>query len=195
MQTRKLTDQQILEFLKGDSSAQQEKAFRAMYKQFFQSVETLVRTNNGTKQDAEDIFQDALVAVFNNIREDQFTLQSTLKTYVFSISRYIWLNKLRRHGRETDLNSEHEQIEIPENQMKALVKGERSEIIANLVAKMCEECRQLLLYFYYDRLRMKRIAELMNFSSEQVTKNKKSRCMKKLRAKAQEDVIFKDFFS
>ena len=79
--------------------------------------------------------------------------------------------------------------------MNVLEKGERSEIIANLIEKMGEECRQLLLYFYFDRFRMKRIMELMGFSSEQVTKNKKSRCMKKLRAMAEEDVIFKDFFS
>jgi DNA-directed RNA polymerase specialized sigma subunit len=94
-----------------------------------------------------------------------------------------------------NITSEHEQIKIPENQMNILLKGERSEIIADLISKMGEECRQLLLYFYFDRLRMKRIMELMGFSSEQVTKNKKSQCMKKLRAMATKNVIFKDFFS
>lgn len=192
---QKLTDKQIVESLQGESYTQHDEAFRAMYQQFFAGVEAFIIGNSGSSADAEDTFQDALVAVFNNLRSGNFQLQSSLKTYVFSISRNLWLNKLRRQGRMVNITTEHEQIEIPENQMNVLEKGERSEIIANLIEKMGEECRQLLLYFYFDRFRMKRIMELMGFSSEQVTKNKKSRCMKKLRAMAEEDVIFKDFFS
>ena len=192
---QKLTDKQIVESLQGVSYTQHDEAFHIMYQQFFAGVEAFIVGNNGSAEDAEDTFQDALVAVFNNLRSGNFQLQSSLKTYVFSISRNLWLNKLRRQGRMVNITTEHEQIEIPENQMNVLEKGERSEIIANLIEKMGEECRQLLLYFYFDRFRMKRIMELMGFSSEQVTKNKKSRCMKKLRAMAEEDVIFKDFFS
>jgi RNA polymerase sigma factor (sigma-70 family) len=192
---QKLTDKQIVESLQGESYTQHDEAFRAMYQQFFAGVETFIIGNSGSSADAEDTFQDALVAVFNNLRSGNFQLQSSLKTYVFSISRNLWLNKLRRQGRMVNITTEHEQIEIPENQMNVLEKGERSEIIASLIEKMGEECRQLLLYFYFDRFRMKRIMDLMGFSSEQVTKNKKSRCMKKLRAMAEEDVIFKDFFS
>lgn len=192
---QKQIDKLIIESLQGDSYTKHDEAFRVMYQHFFASVEAFIIGNSGSSEDAEDTFQDTLIAVFNNLRKGNFQLQSSLKTYVFSISRNLWLNKLRRQGRMVNITREHEQIEIPENQMNILVEGERSEIIANLIAKMGEECRQLLLYFYFDRLRMKRIMELMSFSSEQVTKNKKSQCMKKLRAMAAKNVVFKDFFS
>ncbi|MCI5084148.1 MAG: sigma-70 family RNA polymerase sigma factor [Saprospiraceae bacterium] len=195
MQKKTYTDQQILSMLKADLPMQQDRALRAMYRQHFEVVQSFVHKNQGNDQDAEDIFQDGLVVIYNNIREDDFLLQSSLKTYVYSICRNIWLNRLRKLSREVEVTDEHENIEIPDDQMKAIVKGERSEIIVQLIQKMGTECRQILQFFYFERLRMKRISELMGISSEQVAKNKKSRCMKKLRTMAEEDTVFKDFFS
>ena len=191
MQTQKLEDQQILEYLKADSRIEQEKAIRALYRQHFDLIKHQVTNNSGSEQDAEDIFQDALIVIYNNVRKADFSLNAKLRTYLFSICRNLWLNKLRKGGRVVEINEEHEHIEIPENQMNALMEGERSKIIANLMDRLGKDCKTILLFFYFERMRIKKITQLMQYSSDQVTKNKKHRCMKKLKELAANSPVFK----
>ena len=47
-----------------------------------------------------------------------------------------------------------------------------------------------LIHFYYDRLRVKEIVERMGFSNEQVAKNTKSKCMKKLRELVEKEPLY-----
>ena len=74
------------------------------------------------------------------------------------------------------------------------VSQEQKEIFEGLLNEIGEKCRLLLRYFYYERKRMKEIVALMSFSSEQVAKNRKSNCMKKLRSLVKEKNLTRDFF-
>ena len=80
----------ILLIAKGDRTA-----FEFLYKNFYKMAEWLITNNSGTKADAEDTFQDALVAFYEKTLQADFEITCSLKTYVYAIVRNLWLKKLR----------------------------------------------------------------------------------------------------
>ena len=57
-----------------------------------------------------------------------------------------------------------------------------------------EKCRQILSHYYYDKRSMREIAQLMGLANEQVAKNKKSLCLKKLKEMIRENPAFRAVF-
>ncbi|MEL6863115.1 MAG: sigma-70 family RNA polymerase sigma factor [Bacteroidota bacterium] len=176
------TDDDILAMLGEGSRQQSDQAFRFLYAKHFRMIDYFIQQNNGNEQDAEDIFQDSLIVLYNKVRTEKLELTCALKTYIFSICRNLWLKKLKKAGRSVGLKADQEVIALEEDHFSVLLQDERQHLIANLLDKMGEDCKRVILLFYYKRLRMNEIAEQMGLSSEQVAKNKKSNCLKKLRS-------------
>ena len=70
-------------------------AFGKIYKNYFGVVSRFITTNNGTNQDAEDVFQDTMIALIAKLRQDDFKLEASLKTYIMAIAKNLWFKKLR----------------------------------------------------------------------------------------------------
>lgn len=153
-----------------------------MYQQYYGMIEQLVLRNNGEREDAADIFQDGLVALFHKARQTGFELTASLKTLLYAICRNLWLMKLRKHKRETPLTEVHQQTaSLDADVLDILEDNDRNQLVAKGLRQLGDDCRQVLRLYYFERCRMKSIAETMGYSGEQVAKNKKSRCLRKLR--------------
>ena len=76
-----MLDQDIIELIRTNKS---EKALRSLYKHF-PMMQKIIRHNGGNTQDAEDVFQEALIILVRGIKENDFTLTAKLSTYLFSI--------------------------------------------------------------------------------------------------------------
>ena len=72
---------------------QNEKVIAEIYSQYFPSVRHFIYRNNGSIDDARDIFNDAIVVVLMKAREGTLELKCSLKTYVYAICRNLWLKK------------------------------------------------------------------------------------------------------
>jgi len=59
--------------------------------------------------------------------------------------------------------------------------AETMEILNKAFAKMGDQCQQLLKGFYYDRIELKELTEIIGDSSAANTRKRKERCLKKLR--------------
>ena len=148
--------------------------------------------NNGDSQDGEDIFQDGLIVLFNQARKPDFELRCTIKTYLYSVCRNLWLKKLRKSSRVVELTESIKQfITIDESQLKTLEVTEEKEIVANYLNQLSNGCQEILKYFYFDKKKMSEIASLMGLANEQGAKNKKSMCMKKLKSLMKDSKHFK----
>src|SRR6185436_11226786 len=86
-------------------------AFERLHKDCFPIVAKYVKQNSGSRQDAEDIFQEAIIVLLNNIRHPGFQLTASLKTYLFSISKNLWLKKLRA-GRPVTIADEYSLVDL-----------------------------------------------------------------------------------
>lgn len=177
-----LTDTDIINGLQSDQQRMQDRAFRAMYQQYFAMIEQLVLKNSGKAEDAADVFQDGLIALFRKCREPGFTLTASLKTFTYAICRNIWLMRLRKLKRETQLTEVHQEtVGVDASVFEFLEDNDRNQLVARGLQALGEDCRKVLSLYYFEKTRMKVIAQIMGYTNEQVAKNKKSRCMKKLR--------------
>lgn len=178
-----MTDQQIITTLKESSIKECEQALNHVYKSYYGMIESFVLQNNGSKDDSKDIFQDTVMSLYRNVKNGKYSPDSKLSTYLFSIGKNIWYKKLRKDNRMSPLvEDEYKQISSDEDIQGDLEYTEHQILIGKLLHKVGEECNKLLKLFYFEKMRMVKIATLLDYSSEQVAKNKKNKCMKKLRA-------------
>lgn len=169
-----MTDQQIIEHLK---SGDQVAAFTALYKAF-PMVKSHVRKHSGTSTEAEDIFQEALIILLKKVHLPEFQLSSSLSTYVFGISKFLWNNELRKRKPHLEFQLDHAgEIDPTEyNEM-----DERIGFAQKALQSVSERCREIFQLFYIERLSMKSIAEKLGYTNEQNAKTQKYKCLEKAR--------------
>ena len=74
-------------------------------------IQSLIINNNGTIHEAKDVFQEAMIVLYDKARSETFELNCQIKTYVYSVCRRLWLKRLQQLNRysnemETELSSE-----------------------------------------------------------------------------------------
>lgn len=157
-----------------------------LYHQNRAQIGQLVLNNQGDEAAAKDIMQESMIALYENVRAGRFKGASKLSTYLYGIARLLWLNRLKRARLETQ-KLEQIQAEVAiEALPNWMLEGESKAAIQRLLSTLGQACQKVLvdnIYFGYD---MRAIARRMNFSNEQVARNKKHRCLKKLKQLIQE---------
>jgi len=177
-----LSDKDLLKLLQSSEQALRGKAFRVIYKDYFPLVRSFIIKNQGSLEDAKDIFQDGLIVVYEQVQQGTFKEKSTLKTFLFAICKNLWWKRLGKastryevFGEETDFQLEEELV------VDHLIATELSKKLANLSKQLGADCQKILLLYYYERKSMKEIAQAMGMATADVAKNKKNRCLNKLK--------------
>ncbi|MFK8005213.1 MAG: RNA polymerase sigma factor [Saprospiraceae bacterium] len=192
---QQLNEEEIIKWIFSPNQIKNDQAFTFIYQNYFGMIEKFTLSNNGKVDDAEDIFQDALIIFFNQVKNKNLKLTCSLPTYLYSICRNLWLKKLRKNKRTTELTDVIKQyVTIGENHFDILIKEEESSIVAQMLDQIGKDCKKVLLFFYFEKNRMSEIAEKMNLANEQVAKNKKLNCMKKLKTLVKGSDFFKNNF-
>ena len=79
-------------------------------------IQHFVTNNNGSFDDARDIFQEAMIALYEKVQLEHFTLSCQIKTYLFSICKNLWLKRLQQMGKySTPLSAQEESISVEED--------------------------------------------------------------------------------
>jgi RNA polymerase sigma factor (sigma-70 family) len=177
-----MNDSEIIERIKrGDESA-----LDYLYKKNYRMMVKLIVKNNGSEEEAKDIYQEALIVLWQKVLTAEFVLTSKISTYLYSICQNLWRKELERKSRLT--NEETENSEIIE-----IDKKERIEIINQCINDLGETCKKILTYYYFDKLSMNDIAEKMGFANSDTAKTKKYKCKKELDKKIKSLYTASDF--
>ncbi|HPG12249.1 MAG TPA: sigma-70 family RNA polymerase sigma factor [Chitinophagaceae bacterium] len=166
---------------------------RFIYKDHFQSLSWYVMNNSGSREDAEDIFQEVVVNFIDLVQKDKFRGDSSVKTFLFSLNRFTWLNELKRRGRaklrEEKFEKGQDRVDLDTSEY--IAGRESKAMLQQLVGELGDDCRKILLLFYYENLSMKEILEQTHYENEQVVRNKKYKCLKRLEAMINEKPFLK----
>jgi RNA polymerase sigma factor (sigma-70 family) len=166
-----------------------------LYKQYSGMVIAYIISNQGSQQDGEDVFQEALIAFINLVKSGKFRGEASLQTTFVSISRNIWLNEQKKRKSLDTRGKLFENARQPEaDPASQLLEREVSEQFLNLMSRLGESCKSLLTMVYYENLSNKDILERTHYESEQVIRNKKYKCMKELTELIKDNPILKNFF-
>ncbi|MGB3183639.1 MAG: sigma-70 family RNA polymerase sigma factor [Cyclobacteriaceae bacterium] len=182
------------EILKGLSSGDQQtenRCLKQLYQEYYGLIEIFILKNNGSPDDAKDVFQDGIIVLYNKSRQEDFILTSSVKTYLYSVCRNIWIDRLRQSINRSRLLDLHEFDKVQEDDLKVLLENERSAVLMEHIDRLGPKCKTVLTLFYYDRKSMKEIALKMDMASEAVARNKKHSCLSRLRDMVSENDFLK----
>ncbi len=160
-----------------------------IYKNSFTPVRQLIMSNAGSENDAEDIFQEALIIIFKKIKEEQdFELTAAFTTYIYSISRLLWLKHLRNIKKiEIDpLNRDHEERIEFEEPSPVQDMDLRHAIYQRTLMKIPEDCQKILRLTGQD-ISSKEIAKQLGFRSENYVRKRRHFCKEYLINQIKED--------
>jgi RNA polymerase sigma factor (sigma-70 family) len=158
-----------------------EQALLILYESNRKMVSSFIARNNGTHDDYEDMLQEALVILWERVRSGRFEYSSKLSTFLFGTVKNIWLRRLARAKREvpTDLQS-NDQVDPTDSVLDTLIENEETLAVRKAMEKIGDQCRELLLLFYWEEYSMEQIAEKMGFANAETVKSKKYQCKKSL---------------
>ena len=170
-----MNEQKILTLFQ---SNKQDKAFQLLYK-LWPQFEGYVKNQGGSKEQAEDIFQEAILIFFKKLQEQNFQFEGSLKTYLFNTAKYMWWRE-NKGKKEVEavadfLGDDSEEIEL------ALEKEAKIQKAENAIESLGEKCKQILEAFYYQGLKMVEIAKKFGYGSPKTAKNQKYKCLERAR--------------
>jgi len=164
-----MTEQELFaRICKGD-----EQALEIVYQKNYRMMVRVVTSNNGTEDEARDVYQEAVVVFWQKAISGDLVLTSKMSTYIYSICLNLWRKELDRKKRYS--NEEKDSAEV-QNQDKE----ERARIIRESIDKLDDTCRKVLSYYYFDGMSMQDIADKIGFANTDTAKTKKYKCKKKL---------------
>jgi RNA polymerase sigma factor (sigma-70 family) len=144
----------------------------------------MIKTNGGNTQDAEDIFQEALIILCRKIKVPGFELTSKLNTFLYSICRFLWKDECKKTKKQMPLDFDTGFNISEQYQMQDLIDQElRARQAEQVINELGDRCRELLLLFYNAGLKLKDIAIKMGYNSEATAKNQKYKCLETARQK------------
>src|SRR5258708_31043925 len=81
-------------------------ALKQLYKTHYPMVLNLVLANNGSEQEAKDVFQEAIIHFYERLQQVEFVLTCKIKTYLYAVSRRLWLKRLAEQKRKVRIEEE-----------------------------------------------------------------------------------------
>jgi RNA polymerase sigma factor (sigma-70 family) len=189
---KRLTDEEIIIGLRKRDN----RVLQYIYKNTFNAVKQLVVHNAGSDSDAEDIFQEALIIVFKKLRDEpDFKLTATFTTYIYSISRLIWLKHLKQIKKiEIDpLNRDMEERIEFEEPLPVEDKDLRMAIYQRTLSKIPVDCQKILRLTAED-ITSKEIARQLGFRSEGYVRKRRHFCKEYLINKIKDDADYQEMF-
>lgn len=144
-------------------------------------VIALVLRNSGTAADGEEILEEALVILWERVRQGRYEERAAAGTFLFATARNLWLRRLaaRRRERPTDPADLPEPVD-PDSPLDALIAAEEASLVAAALADLGETCRRILLLFYWEEHSMEEIAAAVGLANAATAKARKHQCRKEL---------------
>jgi RNA polymerase sigma factor (sigma-70 family) len=158
------------------------KAVETLYRENFNMVHALIINNNGSGDDAKDIFQEAMIVLYEKVRSGSFELNCQVKTYVYSVCRRLWLKRLQQLNRysppvENMENAVPVDDEVEEHERR----NAEFEMMDKAIGSLGEPCKSLLEAYYLRKQNMQEIAVNFGYTNADNAKNQKYKCLMRLK--------------
>ena len=153
-----------------------------LYKFYFPMALQLVLRNNGNEDDAKDIFQEAVIVLYNKVKSGNFELSSKLNTFLYSVCRRLWLKRLSQQNRNAGNIKDFEEFLPVED---ALVSYEEQDLkfkqMDAALQLLGEPCRTIIEDFYMNNQSMQDICNKFGYTNTDNAKTQKDKCLQRLK--------------
>lgn len=158
-----------------------EEALVVLFRQNRAMVASFVTRNSGTMDDVEDMLQEALITLWERVRSGRFEYSAKLSTFIYATVKNLWLRRLARRQRETPRpNDADDPPDESASILDSIVEEEQVNLVHIALKKLGEQCRKILLLFYWEELTMDQIASTLGIANADTAKAKKYQCKREL---------------
>jgi len=152
---------------------------RNIYREFLPRITNLIRQNGGSLDDAQDVFQDALIVIYKKCQSADFKLSSKFYTLLYGICRNLWGNQLQKKSRsELRIIDDYQYESIPDLSA-AIGETEEQRLFWDAFQQLGPDCQQILKLFFA-KVKMEAITKKLSLSSVGYAKKKKFQCKERL---------------
>ncbi|MCH9661892.1 MAG: RNA polymerase sigma factor [Bacteroidetes bacterium] len=155
------------------------KSVAVIYETTLFKVKSFVLKNNGTVQDAEEIFQDALYQIIVRAKVKGLEITSSLEAYVFTVCKNLWYKELNNRKKKVRNEGVFELKENENADLEAILFQERWDLFEAMLLKLSEKCR-LLLKDYFNKVTYSEIVKKFSYASENAAFQRVFKCKKQL---------------
>ncbi len=158
------------------------KAVETIYKENYGTVQSLIINNNGTADDAKDIFQEAMIVLYEKARSGTFELNCLIKTYVYSVARRLWLKRLQQANRfNGEISGSEAAVSVEDDIGEHARRDAEFEMMEKAILSLGEPCKSLLEAFYLQKRNMQEIATSFGYTNAENAKTQKYKCLVRLK--------------
>jgi RNA polymerase sigma factor (sigma-70 family) len=157
-------------------------AVETIYKDNYNMVQTLIINNSGTTDDAKDIFQEAMIVLYEKVRSGTFELNCQIKTYMYSVCRRLWLKRLNQLQRVSpEVEKMEETVAVEEELESHEQRNSDFQLMEKAMNHLGEPCKSLLEAYYLQKKSMVEIAGNFGYTNADNAKNQKYKCLMRLK--------------
>ena len=167
---------------------QNERILMYMYNQYLPAVIKLVINEGGSRDDAMDVFQDGIMALYNNIRKGKYVINENtmISTYFLQICKFRWYDvKKSARYRTTDTITDEVKNTFGADAEPNFEEVDKYNGLHKVIDTLGDQCKEILRRFYWEKQKMDEIASALKMTAASL-KNGKYRCMQRLKTKAGE---------
>ncbi|WP_103069758.1 RNA polymerase sigma factor [Aquimarina sediminis] len=181
-----MTDQKYDDYLLQSLVTGDESGIREIYKKIYPKVFKYVCKHDGTEDDAKDVMQKALLQLSVRAQVKEFSITSSFEGYFFTTCKNVWRREVKmsksRVTNDAVIDLIHEEKEIA----LAAFEQEKWELFQEKLQEISENCRKVLKFFF-NKIPYAKIADEMDYATENTVRQRIFKCKKKLKEAIQSD--------
>ena len=176
----KYTDAELISAISNEKDLNP--AILFLYQRYSEATRSFIMSYGGSEQDADDVFQETVVAFIDSVKKGKYREEASIKTFLASVAKHVWFNELKKKERAGFREKQFESTRDQQQQDVSHQIGdlEQRQQLRDMVQQLGEPCQKILLLFYYENLSMKEITDHLPYENEQVVRNKKYKCLQQL---------------
>ena len=162
-----------------------------VYNTHYPIIEGYITHNQGSREQARDIFQDAMIVVYKRIKSDELELTCKFGTYLYAICKNIWMQERKKYLQRTQkLREQPLEVNDPGPADDPLLQNHLTDLFNKHFDALSKDC-QKILSMYFNNFSVEDIRAAMNYKDLHHTADRKYRCKKSLINRIVNDPLFK----
>ena len=180
-----MNDKKIMELIR---NGRHSTALDMLY-EGYRPIRKFIISHGGSDDDARDTFQEALIIFCQKAVHPDFQLSAKVSTYLFSVCKYLWKDKLQKENRYVHHHNFELEADVTDI-MEAHHEEEKYKFLDKVLDSIGERCKEILQAYYFSKWSMQTIAEKFGYGSEASAKNQKYKCLERAKELAKKEQLF-----
>ena len=167
------------------------KTIDKIYRNNYYKVKSFVISNNGRHEDAEDIFQKALLQLAVRYKKEKFVIKTSFEAYLFTVCKNLWRRELNKTKIKVTKDAIIELKDDNQDIALAVLEQKRWELFTESLDLISENCKQILK-LYFAKISYAEMMQKFNYNSETVVRQRVFKCKNSLKQIVKKDKRFKN---